>query len=205
MIKKLGIIDKIYIQKFHESKIEKYGSDNAQSLGWFSKESQLKKFDILTEIGDLNNSSVLDIGCGNGDFCGYLNEKYKGVQYSGIDFIDTFLDNAIEQNKHYANTKFYHGDFMNGELPPADYVFACGSLNYKNSDPDFIFKAISRLYQHCKIGLGFNLLSETMNIDGILMTYSPDTIQDYCKTLSPLVELKRGYEEGDFTVIIEKS
>lgn len=201
----MGIIDKIYIQKFHESKIEKYGSDNAQSLGWFSKESQLKKFDILTGIGNLNNSSILDIGCGNGDLCGYLNERYTGIQYTGIDFIENFLDNAIEQNKQYANTKFYHGDFMSGELPPADYVFACGSLNYKNSDPDFVFKAISRLYKHANKALGFNLLCKTLNPDGILMTYSPDVIQNYCKTLSALVELKTGYEDGDFTVIIEKS
>ena len=201
----MGIIDKIYIQKFHESKIEKYGSGNAQSLGWFSKESQLKKFDILTEIGDLNNSSVLDIGCGNGDLCDYLNKKYTGVNYTGIDFIKNFLDNAIEQNKQHANTKFYRGDFMSGELPTADYIFACGSLNYKNSDPDFVFKAIVRLYQYCKIGFGFNLLNETTNQEGILTGYSTEIITNYCKTLSPFIELKTGYEDGDFTVLVWKS
>ena len=61
------MLDKLYIQKFHEDKIEKYGSESAKSLAWFSEEDQLKRFEILAEIGDLNNCSVLDIGCGNGD------------------------------------------------------------------------------------------------------------------------------------------
>lgn len=201
----MGILDELYIRKFHESKFEQYGSDNSRSLGWFSEEGQLKRFEILSQIGDLNNRSVLDVGCGNGDLCRYLNEKYKNVQYSGIDFISTFLDNAIELNRNYPDTKFYQGDFMSGELPEADYVFACRSLNYKNSDPDFIFKAISRLYQHCKIGFGFNLLSETTNQDGILATYPPAIIENYCKTLSSNIVLNTDYEKGDFTIMIYKN
>jgi SAM-dependent methyltransferase len=198
-------LDKLYIKKFHEAKIEKYGSANAQSLGWFSKESQLKRFDMLTGIGDLNNSSVLDIGCGNGDLCYYLSQKFTNVNYSGIDLVDAFLNNAIELNKHCASATFYSGNFMDDGLPVADYVFACGSLNYKSSDPDFIYKAISGLYKHCNIAFGFNLLSETINPDGILAAYSPQLIIDHCKTLSSNVILRTGYEEGDFTIWICRS
>lgn len=201
----MGIIDELYIRRFHESKFEKYGSDNSHSLGWFSEESQLKRFGILSQIGDLNDRSILDIGCGNGDLCRYLNENYKNIYYSGIDLISTFLDNAVELNKNYPNTKFYQGDFMNGELPEADYVFACGSLNYKNTDPEFIFKAISRLFSYSKVGFGFNLLSETINQDGILATYDPEIIENYCKTLSSDIALKTNYEKGDFTIMLYKN
>lgn len=201
----MGVIDELYIRKFHESKFEKYGSDNSHSLGWFSTESQLKRFEILSQIGDLNNKSILDIGCGNGDLCRYLNENFKNIQYSGIDLIPAFLDNAIKLNENYPNTKFYRGDFMSGELPEADYVFACGSLNYKNSDPDFIFKAVTRLFNHSKIAFGFNLLSETTNPNGILITYSPEIITNQCKTLSRNVTLKTDYEKGDFTIMLYKT
>jgi hypothetical protein len=51
------MLDKLYIQKFHEDKIEKYGSESAQSLAWFSEEEQLKRFEILTQIGNLNDKS----------------------------------------------------------------------------------------------------------------------------------------------------
>ena len=43
------MLDNLYIQKFHEDKIEKYGSESAQSLAWFSEEDQLKRFQILTQ------------------------------------------------------------------------------------------------------------------------------------------------------------
>ncbi|PXY42407.1 hypothetical protein DMB65_04040 [Flavobacterium cheongpyeongense] len=196
------MLDKLYIQKFHADKIEKYGSESTQSLAWFSEEDQLKRFEILTQIGDLNDKSILDIGCGNGDLCYYLSQYFTNFSYHGIDMIPAFLDNAIEKNKDFPDTTFYLGDFMQGNLPVVDYVLVSGSLNYKNSDPDFIFKAIAHLYAHCNKGLGFNLLSDTINTDGILMTYSPKTITDFCKTLSNSVVVEDNYVDGDFTVMV---
>lgn len=196
------MLDKLYIQKFHADKIEKYGSESAQSLAWFSVDDQLKRFEILTQIGDLNDKSILDIGCGNGDLCYYLSQHFTNFSYHGIDMIPAFLDNAVEKTKDFPDTTFYLGDFMQGNLPVVDYVLVSGSLNYKNSDPDFIFKAIAHLYAHCNKGLGFNLLSDTINTDGILMTYSPKTITDFCKTLSNSVVVEDNYVDGDFTVMV---
>lgn len=136
------MLDKLYIQKFHADKIEKYGSESAQSLAWFSVDDQLKRFEILTQIGDLNDKSILDIGCGNGDLCYYLSQHFTNFSYHGIDMIPAFLDNAIEKNKDFPDTTFYLGDFMQGALPVVDYVLVSGSLNYKNSDPDFILKRL---------------------------------------------------------------
>ncbi|MEN2399202.1 class I SAM-dependent methyltransferase [Flavobacterium sp. MC2016-06] len=198
------MLDNLYIQKFHEDKIEKYGSGNAQSMAWFSEEDQLKRFDILAQIADLSNSSVLDIGCGNGDLCHYLSNRFYNVSYYGIDIMPAFLDNAIEKNKDFLNASFYLGDFMQNNLPTTDYVVASGSLNYKNSNPDFIFNAIYHLFAHCHKALGFNLLSKTVNPDGILRTYSPETIITYCKTLSKTVLLKESYVENDFTIMMYK-
>lgn len=198
------MLDKLYIKKFHEDKIEKYGSESAQSLAWFSQNDQLKRFEILTQIGDLNNCSVLDIGCGNGDLCYYLSQHYTNFSYHGIDMIAAFLDNAIEKNKDVSSAAFYLGDFMQGTLPVVDYILVSGSLNYKNNDPDFIFKTIAHLYIHCNIALGFNLLSKTVNPDGILMAYVPKIISDFCKTLSDTVVVKENYIENDFTVMVYK-
>lgn len=196
------MLDNLYIQKFHEDKIEKYGSESAQSLAWFSEEEQLKRFEILSQIGDLNDKSILDIGCGNGDLCYYLSQHFTNFSYHGIDMIPAFLDNAIEKNKDFPTITFYLGDFMQGTLPVVDYVLVSGSLNYKNSDPDFIFKAIAHLYAHSKIALGFNLLSHTGNPEGILMAYATKTIVDFCKTLSNSVVVEDNYVESDFTVMV---
>lgn len=204
MEKIFKMLDNLYIQKFHQDKIEKYGSNKPESLAWFSEEDQLKRFEVLAQIGDLNNCSVLDIGCGNGDLCAYLSQHFTNVSYHGIDMIATFLDNAVEKTKDFPDTTFYLGDFMKGNLPQTDYILVSGSLNYKNSDPNFIFKAIAHLYAHCNKGLGFNLLSDTINPDGILKSYSPETITNFCKTLSNTVLLKEDYVANDFTVMVYK-
>lgn len=200
----MNIINKLNIQNFHEAKIKDHGSDSAKSLGWFSEEGQIKRFDILTHSLDLNNASILDVGCGNGDLCLYLSDKYEGFTYSGIDLVSSFLDNAIEQNENNPMAKFYLGDFMSEDLTPADYVLLSGSLNYKNSDPDFIFKAILKLFGLSNIAFGFNLLSKVMDSDGILRSYSPNIILDYCQSLSSQVELIDDYHEGDYTVIMRR-
>ncbi|MBI3134468.1 MAG: class I SAM-dependent methyltransferase [Bacteroidetes bacterium] len=200
----MTFLDNLYIQKFHESKIEKFGSDNARSLAWNDQKSQQTRFDTLTQAGDFNNASILDIGCGNGDLCLYLSQRYSGFSYFGIDLMASFLDNAIEQTKSCSDTRFYLGDFMLVELPQVDYVLLSGSLNYKQSDPEFIFNAITKLFHQSNIAFGFNLLSGVLNPDGILTAYDPEQIVAFCRTLSPHVIFRDGYAENDYTVIMYK-
>jgi SAM-dependent methyltransferase len=200
----MSTIHKIYIQKYHEQKIAEFGSETAESLGWFTTETQHKRFDVLAQIGNLNNCTILDIGCGNADLCSYLNQKFEQIQYHGIDLISLFLDNAIEKNKDFPNTRFYVGDFMDADLPAADYILLSGALNYKNTDPDYIFKAIAKLYHHSKIGLAFNLLSEALSPDSIIVSYPPAIIKAFCETLSPKVVLKNDYDDSDFTLFVYK-
>lgn len=197
-------VNKINIRKFHESRIEKYGSGNAKSLAWHNEESQLKRFEVLSKIGNLSNKSILDAGCGNGDFCIYLTKYFSGFAYHGLDIVSEFLDNAAERTAHLPETHFYLADFMAVDLPQVDYVFACGSLHYKNTDPEFIYQAISRLYATCRYGFAFTLLSSTPNPDGILCMYEPDKIVAFCKTLSANVQLLDSYEDGEVGVYLKK-
>jgi SAM-dependent methyltransferase len=200
----MNILNNIYIQKYHEARFDIYGTNLPQSLGWFTKESQYSRFEVLSNVGDLNNVSVLDVGCGNGDLYAFLSQKYTDFQYAGIDIINVFLDNASDQYEDNENAVFYLGNFMTADLPPVDYILLSGSLNYKNTDENFIFKAIARLFQHCHMAFAFNLLSATENPDGILTSYSPLLIKEYCETLSSKVILIDQYELNDFTMMMYK-
>jgi trans-aconitate methyltransferase len=200
----MPLLDNLIIEAFHKAKNGKYGPGNAKSLGWFTEESQLKRFEVLSRAGNLDHASVLDVGCGNGDLGVYLSQRFKDVHYQGIDLMKDYLEIATERNQHNPQARFYLGDFMSGALPKVDYVFACGSLNYKNSDPAFIQKVITQLYTACTKALAFNLLSQTPNPNGILVTYKPSEIVEFCRTLSPHVTLIDDYEEGDFTVVLRK-
>jgi hypothetical protein len=71
---------------------EKFGHlEGVKSLGWGSDYSQKKRFDILLDIGVDINDSVLDVGCGYGDFSknfvNYLINDFTFYLYKKEDVI----------------------------------------------------------------------------------------------------------------------
>jgi len=195
----MNIIDKAVMNSYHNMRVKEFGEGTVEALGWLDKTSQLSRFAMLAGIGDLNNHSILDVGCGYGDLRGYLGERYPSLHYAGIDQAGPFLAVAAERYQ-LPNTTFLMGDFFNAELPTADYVLLSGSLNYRSSDPDFIYKMITKLFNASQIACGFNLLSKINDPGGILVAYDIDKIMNHCLTLTDKVVLQDQYCDGDFTV-----
>jgi hypothetical protein len=142
---------------------------------------------------------VLDAGCGYGDLITFLCAHYNLSHYCGVEQIPELFAEAITRHGDRDHTLFISGNFLDDGLPIADYVLASGSLNYANSDPAFIFKAISTLFAHCRHGLGFNLL-RTIPENDLLVAYDPALILVHCRTLSKRVVVQEDYADEDFTV-----
>ncbi len=86
------------------------------------------KFNILSE------SSVLEIGCGNGDLLNYVNPKY-GV---GIDISDKFI--SIAKTK-YPKLNFYNKSLENLNLDlKFDYIIISGLIGELEDIEDFLIK-----------------------------------------------------------------
>lgn len=187
---------------YHWDMIALHGADSCYALGWRDKESQLARFNILSQIADLNTHSVLDAGCGYGDLYAFLKQRYAQLAgYYGVEQIPELLNEAAKRYGNYPDTSFISGNFITARVPLTDYVFANGSLNYASTNPEFIFKAISKLYQSCRLGLGFNLLSNIQAND-LLVAYHPQAIYDYCLSVTHQVVLKEGYANDDFTLFM---
>lgn len=182
--------------------IARHGADSSFALGWRNEHDQQVRFEALTTIANLNGKTVMDAGCGYADLYPFLKERYPQMaHYYGIEQITELTDEAVLQYGNLPDTAFIARNFLHADLPVCDYVLASGSLNYGSSVNGFIYTAIERLYNHCTIALGFNLL-RYMPDDGTLVAYDPDDIVDFCQTLSPNVRLKTDYDEADFTVFV---
>lgn len=199
---KMDFVDRSVIYRFHQERIEMFGHGTTDALGWKEEASQRVRFEVLAQIGDMNGLSVLDLGCGHGDLRAFLGEKYPEIRYAGIDQMEEFLDVATAKYGHLPDTTFYLGDCWTAELPNMDYVLACGLLAYRNSNPGFIYRMIDKLFASSRLGLGFNLLKNVKDPDGILVNYDPQEILSYCKTLTPKVVLREGYAVDDFTIFM---
>ena len=73
---KRSLVPRIDNEKFYTSAIEKFGT-TARGVNWASKENQLLRFEAILKLlpKDLSSFTLVDAGCGFGDFCSILKRK----------------------------------------------------------------------------------------------------------------------------------
>lgn len=198
----MAITDRAAILQYHRARVASFGRGTPAALGWKTPRSQTARFEVLAEIGDLNDHSVLDVGCGHGDLRAFLDERYPRLHYLGIDHFEPFLEVAHERYASWPNTRYLLGDFTTARLPETDYVIASGALGYRSRESDFAIRMIDKLYSSCRVALGFNLLGHLPDGETILAAYDPETIASHCQRLASRISLREGYLQDDFTVFL---
>ncbi len=198
----MNAADTASIVNFHNKVIAEFGSGSIAAVGWVSPESQGARYKAMAKLADFTGMSVLDAGCGHADLLPFLSGLYTDIRYTGLEQMPALLNIAIERYSHLPHTHFVKADFSEAELPAADYVIASGSLSYRNSDPHYLFKMIKKLFLHCRIGFGFNLLSALTYPDDAIVSYEPTEIQAFCSSLTSNTRLAEGYWPNDFTVMM---
>jgi Trans-aconitate methyltransferase len=190
--------------EFYSSLLDKHGL-NPQSLNWGSQQSQETRFKILAGIAELKNQSILDVGCGLGDFYNWLKVEEKDTVYHGIDITPKMIETA---SARFPGVRFDIGtveDIVEDES--YDFVFASGIFYLVENEPySFMKKTILKMLSISKKGIAFNSLSAWADSKTKGEFYaSPGETLEYCKTLSPYVVLRHDYHPADFTVYIYKN
>ncbi|WP_452223637.1 class I SAM-dependent methyltransferase [Lacinutrix chionoecetis] len=201
----MTIIEKQNIKQFHAVRLKDKTITRSKMMGWTTKQAQQLRFEAIVSLFDFNNASVLDIGCGDGDFKAFLDERFVNIDYIGIDIQNQFIDFAKKRFKDQKNTWFYHTDFTTCQLPNVDVVVACGALSYKSAIPDFYTKMIEKFYKAASQAFIFNMLNAAYFESGnIIVAHSKTQIYEYCQTLSCNVKIVDNYLKNDFTIIMHK-
>ena len=198
----MNLLDQANIFRFHDQLIKQFGIASNAALGWNEPAGQEARFKILSGIGMLNGHSVLDAGCGHADLFAYLVKLYPQLRYYGIEQIPGILQVAVEQYIHLPAVHLFEGDFTAEGLPEVDYTIACGSLNYRNSDDQFVLNSIEKLFKNSRIGFGFNLLRTIEPAHGFLVAYDPAYITAFCRKLTDKVSLIENYYGEDYSVFM---
>ena len=194
--------DQQNILAYHQYRVRCLGSGKAGALGWSSEKNQRLRFQVLLEIANLNGRSVLDVGCGYGDLCRYLADANLDVDYTGIDQNLAFLQLASKRNCAVSTKRFVLGEFCQSKLRECDYVLASGVLAYKVQTPGYVSQMIRKMYRLCKKGAAFNMLRHVDNANGMLQTFDPVKVKDYCQGIARKVVVLDDYLDNDFTVFM---
>jgi trans-aconitate methyltransferase len=189
------------IEKYNE-RLKLYGYD-PRSVGWF-KGRQTLRFKVLTEIGNLNNCSVLDVGCGFGDLYGYLIKKGLSIKYTGIDINLNLIKLAKEV---YPEAHFEVIDVAEYEKSDSfDWLFACGFFEFKIPEENYVQKMLKKMYTICTKGVAVDFMSSYVDFTTEDAYHAdPAEIFRFCKTLSKRVTLRHDYMPFEFCIYIYKN
>ena len=187
---------------FFDRHVRHHGT-HINSLGWFSKESQYTRFDVIATYLPKSPFSVLDVGCGFGDFFHYCQINEIPADYTGVDISTEMIHRA---KLAYPSARFFNLDILSpgANLESTyDVVVANGAFNLKVPDQ------MAYLLTMCKAM--FALTTSTLVVT--LLTGAPTSPafyyyqpEDVLVTLRHLgqVEIQDGYLPNDFTIVLQK-
>ena len=189
------------IKRYNE-RLEMYG-DDPRSLGWLNGRQHIR-FKVLSEIADLNNCTILDLGCGFGDLCGFLKRNYK-VDYTGYDINNNLLEIA---KKKYPDARFDVKDILMGQIiEKFDYIISSGVFNFRLSDnTSFTKKMLKKMFEMCDKGVAVDFITDYVDYRNEDLHYTnPEDMFSFCKTLSKRVTIRNDYMPFEFCVYIYKN
>ena len=196
-----NISKKIY--DYYQKLFDEYGV-SPQSVGWGTKKGkQSIRFEILCQIGDISNSSILDVGCGFGDLFGYLRYKKIKMNYHGIDINHNLIDMG---KKIYPNAYLEHRDFEIKKFHKKfDWVLSSGITSH-GSTYSHLTNIMKEMFRICKKGFSMNFVSDNVDYKTKDLFYSsPEKIISITKSFTNRFVLKHDYMPYEFTLYVYKN
>jgi SAM-dependent methyltransferase len=187
---------------FYNFHLKKFG-DRPEALRW-TPQGQIRRYHTLIEIApDLNNSTVLDYGCGTGDFYRFMKRRGIETRYTGVDINENFIEMAKKKDPECTFR------VMNIDEDPLDgfydYIFICGVFNLLVPGvKDDLRNALVNLFKHCNKGLALSALSSHAPIRDPELNYtSPEEMVRFSlENLSPYLALRHDRIQHDFTLFV---
>ena len=193
------------VKKFYNKKFTSFGN-SLKTIGWSNRNDQYLRFEKLIYNYNLNNKTILDVGCGFGDFYKFLILKRKTkFKYIGLDISDKIIMEAKNKIKR-PNVTFINSDLLNFKHNKIDYVISSGALtyNFRNSD-EYAKKIIKKMYEISNISCSINFMSTYCDYKlKKNKHYNPEKIFKFSKSISRKVNLIHDYDLFEFTIQIFK-
>ena len=164
-----------------------YLKTDPQVVGYHSEDEQHILYDFILSNFDPTTESVLDLGCGRGDFLRYVEETYQtDLKYHGIDMNKQLIDVAKELSptNTFTSTNWFS---LDGNYA-ADWVLNINSTTilYEPEGEDFdqtqaLRNTVNKMMELADVGIVISLLS-TVAIDAYdesFLTFDPIETLDW--------------------------
>jgi len=187
------------------------------SLGWGALSHQETRFTKIIHSVELSKKSILDIGCGFGDFCHFLSTyKIDYLSYTSWDIVDSFIEEAKQRYSDHRNT-FEICDL--NEVSPsetlADICLMIGLLNWnlgsKEKNMQYTKQMLYKAFTLCRELLVADFLSANLAPnyppESTVFYHKPAEVIELVSLLSSNFSLFHDYPaipQKEFMIVIYK-
>ncbi|MCX7868997.1 MAG: class I SAM-dependent methyltransferase [Terrimicrobiaceae bacterium] len=188
--------------RYFAAQLQKHKA-GARALDWPRRKSQELRFQALAEIGRLDGCTVLDVGCGLGDFAAWLARQGITVRYTGVDICAEMVAAA---RARFPSLDFQCLDILRSRVPVHDWVFASGIFYLRRHAPyEFLRDMAGRMAGLARRGVSFNCLAR---VEGKAepgeFRADPFRAAALVRPLAPRMILRMDYHPSDFTIHLLK-
>uniref|UniRef100_A0A7C4AJR2 Class I SAM-dependent methyltransferase n=1 Tax=Thermodesulfovibrio aggregans TaxID=86166 RepID=A0A7C4AJR2_9BACT len=194
---------KEYIIDFFTKRLIHF-KDSPEAVGWTAS-GQMLRYEAVLKFINPSEKSILDFGCGKGDFYKFLKEKGIKCKYTGIDINPSLIELA---KKNYPETVFYVKDIEMELLDEFfDYTIAIGVFNLAvQGVKASMEKCLEILFNRTSEKLIFTCLNKKTKLKDISVNYfSAEELEKIAKTLTRKYQIMDSFVEGDLFLILSKS
>ena len=194
------------VVKFYRAGFQKHGK-SAKAMYWDSAHAQKIRYQAMVRMLPATGKiKLLDVGCGFGDFLLFLANKYRKLDYTGIDIVPEFVEvagNRLEVIKQKYDNISGRIELVSLEeyTIPAPYVVMIGVLDSLKADNRELVLQMAKGYALAQVACGFSVLSK-LKYHGQFPARHPCEVLPVCFALTPHVELCHAYDEEDFMVFM---
>ncbi|MBA3831422.1 MAG: class I SAM-dependent methyltransferase [Chthoniobacterales bacterium] len=188
----------------------------ARGVDWGEDADVVLRYDKMLAVLDSREAlkggsdstlSVLDVGCGYGGLYQHATSRGLQLDYTGIDVVPEMIAHA---QVSLPQGRFVCRDVFDGEANDRyDYVICNGILTQKLTTSiremdSYAQEMIRRLFQLCRCGVAFNLMTNKVNFTVDNLYYrSPVEILAFCfADITDKVKLDHSYRLHDYTVYL---
>jgi len=198
------------VATYYADKLAKHGV-NARGVDWNGEASQIQRHrQFLRLFGDERGASILDLGCGYGDFLRFMREERYYGQYTGYDVAPEMIDAARRLHGEADDRRWRVAAVPN---ETADYAIASGVLNVKGNVSvtdwvDYVRETIDILSRAGLRGFAFNVLtspSDPARRRQDLYYADPIEMLAWClRRYGHSIALLQDYGLWEFTILIRR-
>ncbi len=193
--------DLLNVVRRYQQRIAEHGTSFA-SLNSGSEAKQNIRHEVHASALRGAKPSILEIGCGIGDFYKYLVRNQRACSYFGYDIVPEYIDKC---HCLYPEASFeLRNVFQTGIDGIYDTVVMSQVLNnrYQKSDNMQVMRrALELAYGHTSVSVSLDMISSYVDFQNPeLFYYSPEEIFRLAKGISSRVLLRHDYRGFEFCI-----